>query len=296
MPGIKMKRGAGSVVNAAAVGACHDTAGSRIRRGRFLFRLALGVAGSGSILLAGAAMFQGAPAVAASTGDVQKMAPPVWTGVKLDLPGSGRLDLRRPEDQQASQRFYEHVRERLPRYQALFEQAALRSGIDWRLLAAVGYQESNWDPDAVSPTGVRGIMMLTEGTADELDVDRESPAESIEGGALYFQQIRDRLPPQIHEPDRTNMALAAYNQGLGHLQDARALAAQLGGDPNCWKDVRHALPLLAEEHWFSKTRHGYAAGGEAVSYVVNVWAYYERLHSVPTGPMPSPLQVASAGL
>ncbi len=188
------------------------------------------------------------------------------------------------------------MRERLPRYQALFQQAALRNGVDWRLLAAVGYQESNWDPKAVSPTGVRGIMMLAQDTADELDVDRENAAECIAGGAQYFQQIRDRLPPQIREPDRTNMALAAYNQGLGHLQDARALAAELGGDPNSWKDVRHALPLLAEERWFSKARHGYAAGGEAVSYVVNVWQYYARLHAVPAGPLPAPLRLASAGL
>jgi len=297
MPGTQMESRVDAAMARAVVGPVCPAAAGRIRRKRLLYRLTLGVAGTGSIVFCGAAALHGAPAAAASVGGAQTVAPHVfWTGLNLGLPGNGALDLRRLEDQQANLRFDAHVRERLPRYQALFQQAALNNGIDWRLLAAVGYQESNWDAKAVSPTGVRGIMMLAQDTADELDVDREDPAECIAGGAQYFQQIRDRLPPQIREPDRTNMALAAYNQGLGHLQDARALAAELGGDPNSWKDVRHALPLLAEERWFSKARHGYAAGGEAVSYVVNVWDYYARLHAVPAGPLPSPLLVARVDL
>jgi soluble lytic murein transglycosylase-like protein len=263
------------------------------RRRRLLLGLILGATGGGAALFAGSGVLDRAVASAPTAARPQ---PYPWAGLSLLVPGSARLDLRRPEQQEATQHFDLHVRERLPRYQSLFQQAALLSDTDWRLLAAIGYQESNWDPHAVSPTGVRGIMMLAQGTADELDVDRDSPAECIEGGALYFQQIRDRLPSQIREPDRTNMALAAYNQGLGHLQDARSLAAQLGGDPDSWHDVRNALPLLADERWFNKVRHGYAAGGEAVRYVLNVRQYYERLHTVPAAPLPAPLQVASAGL
>ncbi len=194
----------------------------------------------------------------------------------------------------ASWQFTADVRERLPLFQASFELAGLRSGLDWRLLAAMGYQESSWDPNAVSPTGVRGIMMLTLDTADELDVDRDNPAEAINGGAAYFQQILDRLPPQIHEPDRTAMALAAYNQGLGHLYDARRLAVQLGGDPNRWRDVKSALPLLAEERWFSQTRHGYARGQEAVRFVSRVNGYYNMLSSLSSDATAS--MVASGGM
>ncbi|WP_051748224.1 membrane-bound lytic murein transglycosylase MltF [Nevskia soli] len=181
-------------------------------------------------------------------------------------------------DYQGVTQFTTDVQARLPRYRAYFEDAAKRYGLDWRVVAAIGYQESHWDPAAISPTGVRGIMMLTTETAADLKVaNRENAAESIRGGARYFQQIMGQLPPQIAEPDRTWMALAAYNQGVGHLLDARALAAQLGGDPNRWLDVRNALPLLSRERWFKKTRHGYARGREAVGFVGNVRNYYDML-------------------
>lgn len=195
-------------------------------------------------------------------------------------------------------RFTADVQERLPRFRAFFEEAARRYGLDWRVVAAIGYQESHWDPAAVSPTGVRGIMMLTSQTAAQLEIaDRGNAAQSIRGGARYFQQILAQLPPQIGEPDRTWMALAAYNQGVGHLLDARALAAQLGGDPNRWLDVRNALPLLSRERWFKKTRHGYARGREAVGFVGNVRNYYDMLSwmtqseaagSPPAAPNPAP--------
>jgi len=293
--GSKTKSCAGAVQAGAEAGCASPATARRLRRRRLLLGLALGMSGSGAAMFYGTGAENPAVSVVPAAGAARPQPYP-WASLGLLVPGSVRLDLRRLERQQATQHFDLHVRERLPRYQSLFQQAALLSGTDWRLLAAIGYQESNWDPHAVSPTGVRGIMMLAQGTADEMDVDRDSPAECIEGGALYFQQIRDRLPPQIREPDRTNMALAAYNQGLGHLQDARSLAAQLGGDPDSWRDVRNALPLLADERWFNKVRHGYAAGGEAVRYVLNVREYYERLHAVPAGPLPAPLQLASAGL
>lgn len=175
-------------------------------------------------------------------------------------------------------RFATDVQGRLPRYRSHFESAGESYGIDWRLLAAIGYQESHWDPTAVSYTGVKGIMMLTTDTAAELDVEnREDPAQSIEGGARYFQQILKGLPPSIEEPDRTWMALAAYNQGLGHLLDARDLAERRGVNPDHWIDVRDSLPLLSRERWFSKTRHGYARGREAVTFVANVRSYYDLL-------------------
>ncbi|PMR70107.1 membrane-bound lytic murein transglycosylase MltF [Halomonas heilongjiangensis] len=174
--------------------------------------------------------------------------------------------------------FITHVNERLPGYAELFRDAARDTRFDWKLLAALGYQESHWDPEATSPTGVRGLMMLTLPTAGELDVDdRLDPEQSISGGARYLRSLKDRLPESITGDDRLFMAMAAYNVGLGHLYDARDIAERRGGDPDRWADVREALPLLQEREWHSKTRHGYARGGEPVLYVRNIRRYHEIL-------------------
>ncbi len=174
--------------------------------------------------------------------------------------------------------FRAQLRERLPRFRALFEQSALEQDLDWRLLAAVGYQESHWDPQAVSRTGVRGLMMLTEQTARQVGIDdREDPAQSIEGGARYLRMLLDRIPERIGQPDRTWLALAAYNIGYGHLEDARRLTQQRGGNPDHWLDVRESLPLLTQERWFSRTRFGYARGHEAVRFVERVRTFFEIL-------------------
>jgi membrane-bound lytic murein transglycosylase F len=151
-------------------------------------------------------------------------------------------------------------------------------GMDWRLLAAIGYQESHWDPDAVSPTGVRGLMMLTLDTASDLGIEnRRDPAQSISGGAEYLASMKQRLPEHINEPDRTWLALAAYNVGLGHLEDARNLTIKNKGDPNRWVDVKKNLPLLSKQKWFQQTRYGYARGREPVRYVENIRTYYDIL-------------------
>ncbi|HEX6930071.1 MAG TPA: membrane-bound lytic murein transglycosylase MltF, partial [Gammaproteobacteria bacterium] len=141
--------------------------------------------------------------------------------------------------------FMRHIDTRLPAYRDTFEEAATLTRADWRLLAAMGYQESHWDPDAVSPTGVRGIMMLTRNTAQYVGIDnRLDPEKSILGGANYFQMVKDQVPERIGEPDRTWLALAAYNVGFGHLEDARILTEMQGGNPDRWIDVRERLPLL----------------------------------------------------
>ncbi|MDX1625109.1 MAG: membrane-bound lytic murein transglycosylase MltF [Wenzhouxiangellaceae bacterium] len=174
--------------------------------------------------------------------------------------------------------FMEQMRERLPPLRDLFERAAERTGLDWRLLAAVSYQESHWDPDAVSRTGVRGLMMLTIPTARQLGIeDRRDPAQSVLGGAQYLNSMIDRLPERIPHPDRLWLALAAYNIGLGHLEDARILTERQGGDPDRWVDVRERLPLLTQPRYFNTTRFGYARGYEAMNYVENIRTFYEIL-------------------
>ena len=182
--------------------------------------------------------------------------------------------------------FLRHITERLPEYREVFKEAAARTGVDWRLLAAIGYQESHWNPRAVSPTGVRGIMMLTLPTAREMGIeDRLDPVQSIDGGARYFASLRQRIPERIEEPVRTWLALAAYNVGMGHLEDARRLTEIRGGDPDTWKDIKDSLPLLSQREWYEQTRFGYARGQEPVTYVAQIRTYYDLLTRI-TDPEP----------
>ncbi|WP_248234899.1 membrane-bound lytic murein transglycosylase MltF [Marinobacter bryozoorum] len=174
--------------------------------------------------------------------------------------------------------FEEHIQERLPQYIDTFRGNGEETGLDWRLLAAIGYQESNWRRDAVSPTGVRGIMMLTRATAEHIGIDnRLNPQQSIEGGARYLRQVHGMIPEHVQEPDRTWFALASYNVGFGHLEDARKLTESAGRNPDRWLDVKEFLPLLSQKEWYSKTRHGYARGHEPVIYVQNIRRYYDVL-------------------
>lgn len=181
-------------------------------------------------------------------------------------------------DRVNTQLFLSAVRRRFADYAKTFQRAARATGINWQLLAAVGFQESHWNPRAISPTGVRGIMMLTQPTAQRLGIqNRISPKLSIIGGARYLSQLRRRLPNGIREPDRTWMALAAYNIGYGHLQDARHLAKRLGYNPNKWANVKKVLPLLSERRYYRHAPHGFANGEEPVIYVSNIRTYYNVL-------------------
>jgi len=183
----------------------------------------------------------------------------------------------------------ERIGTQLPGLRPHFLEAERLSGIDWRLVAAIGYQESHWNPEATSPTGVRGLMMLTEETADRLQVgNRLDARESILAGARYFALLKEALSPRIAEPDRTYLALAAYNLGLGHLEDARILAQRVGLNPDKWQDVRQVLPRLSEPESYHTLKHGYARGFEAMHLVDNVRNYYDILARLEQRPEPLP--------
>ncbi|EPG7577898.1 membrane-bound lytic murein transglycosylase MltF [Providencia huaxiensis] len=172
--------------------------------------------------------------------------------------------------------FIKAIDNKLPEYQPLFEKYA--QVIDWKLLAAIAWQESHWDPLATSPTGVRGLMMLTKPTATTMGIaDRLDPEESIKGGAAYIAYIMERLPETIEEDDRIWFALSAYNMGYGHMQDVRKLTEMLGGDPNRWLDVKARLPLLTQKKYYSQLTYGYARGHEAYRYVENIRRYHQSL-------------------
>lgn len=171
-----------------------------------------------------------------------------------------------------------NLEKRLPKYKKLIKSVANEYNLDWRLIAAIAYQESHWRPRAKSPTGVRGMMMLTKPTAKEVGVtDRLDPEQSLKGGARYFMNIYHRLPNDIHEPDRTWFALAAYNVGFGHLRDAREITEFQGDNSNRWVDVKARLPLLEKKEWYRYADYGYARGTEPVTYVQRIRHYYELL-------------------
>lgn len=175
-----------------------------------------------------------------------------------------------------SQSYLRAIENTLPKYQHLFEK--YRGDLEWQMLAAIAYQESHWDPNATSPTGVRGMMMLTKDTADRMKVsNRTDPEQSVRGGAEYLHMLMQQLPETIKKEDRIWFSLAAYNMGYGHLIDLRRLTKQLGGDPDDWLDVKKNLPLLAEKRYYSKLKYGYARGFEALQYVENIRRYYNSI-------------------
>lgn len=174
--------------------------------------------------------------------------------------------------------FREDMQTRFPKIEQFFYMAEQETDIDWQLLAAIAYQESHWNPKAVSPTGVKGIMMLTNAAAKEVDVsDRTDPMQSILGGAHYLTIVKKKIPERIKDPDHTWFALAGYNVGYGHLEDARVLTTRAGLNPDKWDDVKKHLPLLTKPKYYNTVRYGYARGYEPVHYVSNIRKYIELL-------------------
>ena len=174
--------------------------------------------------------------------------------------------------------FSNRIESRLPKWESQLKEAGEEHNLDWRLLAAISYQESHWNSRARSHTGVRGLMMLTQATAKDMGItNRIDPAQSIQGGAKYLKSIFDRIPEKIQGVDRLWMTLAAYNVGLGHVEDARVLTEQRGDNPNKWEQVKRHLPLLAKRKYYKNTKHGYARGWEPVEYVENIQHYYTVL-------------------
>ena len=171
--------------------------------------------------------------------------------------------------------FYSRLESRLPKYKKYFVEAGEKYEIPWMILAAQSYQESYWNPKAVSNTGVRGMMMLTNQTAKSLGVkDRVDVEQSIDGGAKYLQTLEKMMPEEIKGKNRWAFALASYNVGYGHILDAQTLARKLDINPNSWLDLKEVLPLLTQSKYFKTLKYGYARGYEPVKYVDAIQNYY----------------------
>lgn len=186
-------------------------------------------------------------------------------------------------DQQLARQFIEDVDKRISPYLAAFKAAGMKYNIDWRLLAAMAYQESKWEPEARSHVGAYGIMQITAPTAQDIGlIDPANPFKNIMAAAKYLDQLRSMIPDNAQEPDRTYLAMAAYNIGIGHLTDAIKLTKRQGGDPNRWRDIRERLALLSNPKFYRTLRNGYARGEETIQYVENIRALHDLMIWVET--------------
>ena len=177
--------------------------------------------------------------------------------------------------------FYKRIKTRLPKYQEYFEKASEDYGIPSTLLAAISYQESHWNPNAKSFTGVRGLMMLTRSTAKLLGVkNRLDPQESIVGGTRHLKQMIKFVPKEVSGENRLKFALAAYNIGMGHIHDAQRLAKKMGLNENSWNDLKRVLPLLSQKKYYKTLKYGYARGEEPVKYVDSIYNYRNILQKL----------------
>ncbi|HBT88922.1 membrane-bound lytic murein transglycosylase MltF [Desulfobacter sp.] len=175
-------------------------------------------------------------------------------------------------------KFHERIKKRLPEYKDVIKEESAKHGFDWHLIAAVVYQESHFDPDAKSFTNVRGLMQVTENTAKEMGIkNRHDPQQSIRAGIKYLALMYKQFNYIKDESQRLLFALASYNIGYGHVKDAMGLAKQKGDDPNTWKALKAALPLLCKAKYYNQTKYGYARGWEPVRYVERIQTYFDIL-------------------
>ncbi len=176
--------------------------------------------------------------------------------------------------------FEEKIRTRLPRYGKIIRQESGAHGFDWRLIAAMIYQESHFNPRARSYTGVRGLMQVTQATALEMGIEnRMDPEDSIRAGVRYLASLRNRFTELDDEREKLLFALASYNVGYGHVRDAQKLAARKGLAIDSWSSLKKVLPLLSRPEFYRELPHGYARGKEPVRYTQHILTYYDILRN-----------------
>ncbi len=175
-------------------------------------------------------------------------------------------------------KFHERIKTRLPKYKKIIKTEAEKYGFDWRLIAAIVYQESHFNARAKSRTGVRGLMQVTLATAKQMGIkNRLDPKQSVKAGVKFLNLMHKRFD-DIPDPQQQKLfALASYNVGYGHVRDAQLIARQQGMDINKWTSLEKTLPLLSKRKYYKQTRHGYARGREPVHYVKRILRYYDIL-------------------
>ncbi|MCQ3828701.1 transporter substrate-binding domain-containing protein [Microbulbifer elongatus] len=191
-----------------------------------------------------------------------------------------------------NKRFTQHVAARvipgkdLSPYDTLVKRSSLEYGFDWRLVVAQMWQESNFNPKAVSPVGAQGLLQVMPATAEDMGFPPPlfEPDRNIQAGLKYLNWVRDRFEPTLPAVERLWFILASYNAGYGHLLDARRLARELGLNPDVWfGNVEQAMLKLSEPQYFTKARYGYVRGAEPVQYVRKISHLYHAYTDVASG-------------
>ena len=170
---------------------------------------------------------------------------------------------------------------KLSPYDEWFRESSRIPGWDWRLVAAQAYQESRFNPSARSWAGASGLMQIMPSTARELKINPNDARQSVEGGCRYLWKMDDYFKDVVpREEERIKFILAAYNVGLGHVQDARRLAEKHGDDPGKWDHVAYWLIRKSKRAVYNDpvVKYGFARGTEPVNYVAAIldrWANYK---------------------
>ncbi len=172
----------------------------------------------------------------------------------------------------------EDIQKTLPLWRKQFVKYGRKYNVSWTLIAAVAYQESKWNNEAVSFTGVKGLMQLTALTAEHIGItDREDPKQSIQGGSYYLKYLYEKTPAHLPTSDRWIQALAGYNIGWAHLRDVHLLGRSKHMNAYYWKDLKTLLPLKSEAKYKKHFNFGLARGEETVNFIENVIGYYQIL-------------------
>ena len=175
-------------------------------------------------------------------------------------------------------KFHERIKTRLPKYKRVIMEESKKYGFDWRLVTAVVYQESHFNPNAKSFTNVRGLMQVTHATAREMGItNRRNPSQSIRAGIGYLNKMYQKFSHIEDEYQRMLFSLASYNIGYGHVQDALKIAEEKGLDPTTWQALKTCLPLLSKTQYVKTAKNGYARGWEPVQYVERILTYFDIL-------------------
>ena len=176
--------------------------------------------------------------------------------------------------------YYSLRNNQISKYDNLIKKYAQKINWDWRLLAALIFQESHFDPKANSWAGAKGLMQVMPRTAEELNIkDLSDPKESIRGGTTYLKQMYNQFESIPDSITRIKFAMAAYNCGLGHVIDAQRLAEENKLNPYEWdNNVDKMLLALRFPANFNKPfiKFGYVRGTEPVNYVNEIFQRYEQ--------------------
>jgi membrane-bound lytic murein transglycosylase F len=170
---------------------------------------------------------------------------------------------------------------RISSYDEYFKKYASIVGWDWRLLAAIAYKESKFDPTVVSWAGACGIMQIMPTTAISLGLTEEEfhdPEKNIKASVQYLRKMEKLFPNITDTNEQVKFVLASYNAGPGHIFDARALAVKNGLDPDIWENVKDYLRMKSDPIYYNDEvcKYGYCRGEEPINYVDEIMRKYSE--------------------